>query len=61
VSVFVEYDYMSFGNYTVTFNTANALATRNPFPLYFPIDVAQKVNLLLFGVNWRFAGGRKWN
>jgi outer membrane immunogenic protein len=61
VSLFVEYDYMSFGTYTVTFKTANALATRVPWPLYFPIDVAQKANIVLFGVNWRFAGGRKWN
>jgi hypothetical protein len=52
---------MNFVTYTVTFKTANALATRNPWPLYFPIDVSQKANIVLFGVNWRFAGGRKWN
>ena len=54
-TAFLEYDYMSFGTMRVNY-TAVVVSG-----LTFPIDVRQSVNLILFGINYRFgAGGRSY-
>jgi outer membrane immunogenic protein len=50
-SAFLEYDYMDFGTSRVTF-----LSALFPGPA-FPVDIRQKVNMVLFGINYRFYGG----
>jgi outer membrane immunogenic protein len=51
VSLFLEYDYMHFGTQRVTF-LSTLLGTKT-----FPIDITQNVNMVLFGINYRFYGG----
>jgi outer membrane immunogenic protein len=50
-SAFLEYDYMDFGTSRVTF-----LEAVFPGPA-FPIDIRQSVNMVLFGINYRFFSG----
>jgi outer membrane immunogenic protein len=51
VSLFLEYDYLHFGTNRVTL-----LSTLTPGET-FPIDITQNVNMVLFGINYRFFGG----
>jgi outer membrane immunogenic protein len=51
VSLFLEYDYLHFGTNQVTL-----LSTLTPGKT-FPIDITQNVNMVLFGINYRFYGG----
>jgi outer membrane immunogenic protein len=51
-SAFLEYDFMDFGTSRVTY-----LSTAIPGKTTFPIDITQKVNLVLLGINYRFWGG----
>ena len=51
VSLFLEYDYMHFGTQRVTF-LSTLLGTKT-----FPVDITQNVNMVLFGINYRFFGG----
>jgi outer membrane immunogenic protein len=48
---FLEYDYMSFGTSRV-----GLLPALVPGPT-IPIDIGQRVNMVLFGINYRFWGG----
>ena len=48
---FVEYDYMSFRTSRVTL--LPVLLSGGPIP----IDVGQRVNMVVFGINYRFWGG----
>lgn len=50
VSLFLEYDYLHFGTKQVTL-----LSTLTGKAL--PIDITQNVNMVLFGINYRFFGG----
>ena len=50
VSLFLEYDYMHFGTKRVTL--LGSLT-----PQIFPLDITQNVNMVLFGINYRFFGG----
>ena len=50
VSLFLEYDYLHFGTKRVTL-----LGTVTP--QIFPLDITQNVNMVLFGINYRFYGG----
>jgi outer membrane immunogenic protein len=51
VSLFLEYDYMHFGT-----KQAPLLSTVTPGEI-FPLDITQNVNMVLFGINYRFFGG----
>jgi outer membrane immunogenic protein len=51
LSLFLEYDYMHFGTQRVTF-LSTLLGTKT-----FPVDITQNVNMVLFGINYRFYGG----
>jgi outer membrane immunogenic protein len=53
VSLFLEYNYLHFGTKRVTF-LASALEVSFQT---FPVDVSQNVNMVLFGINYRFFGG----
>ena len=53
-SVFLEYNYMNFGTTSVIFRSATAPG------LTFPLDIRQSVNVVLFGLNYRFYGGAPW-
>jgi outer membrane immunogenic protein len=53
-SAFVEYDYMDFGTSQVTF--LPALPPLVPGPA-FPLGIRQSINMVLFGINYRFFGG----
>jgi outer membrane immunogenic protein len=50
-TVSLEYDYMNFGTSRVAL-----LATIQPNATY-PVDIAQKAHVVLFGLNYRFLGG----
>jgi opacity protein-like surface antigen len=50
VSLFLEYDYMHFG-------TKRATLLGAVTPQIFPLDITQNVNMVLFGINYRFYGG----
>jgi opacity protein-like surface antigen len=50
-STSIEYNYMNFGTSRVTL-----LATLQPNTL-FPIDIAQRAHVVLFGLNYHFLGG----
>jgi outer membrane immunogenic protein len=52
-SVFVEYNYLGFG-------TSRVIYTSTVAPLRFPLDIRQNVNVVLFGLNYRFYGGAPW-
>jgi len=49
-TVFVEYDYMSFGTSRVMLLPAAVFVPVGPIP----IDVTQRANIVLFGINYRF-------
>ena len=51
VSLFLEYDYMHFGT-----KQAPLLSTLTRGEI-FPLDITQNVNVVLFGINYRFFGG----
>jgi opacity protein-like surface antigen len=51
VSLFLEYDYLHFGT-----KQAPLLSTVTQSKIY-PLDITQNVNLVLFGINYRFYGG----
>jgi outer membrane immunogenic protein len=51
VSLFLEYDYMHFGTKQAPlFSTLTSNKT-------YPLDITQNVNMVLFGINYRFLGG----
>jgi opacity protein-like surface antigen len=50
-SAFLEYDFMDFGTSRVTL-ASNLVSGRT-----HPLDISQKVSLVLFGINYRFWGG----
>ncbi len=50
VSLFLEYDYLHFG--TKQAPLLSTLTTK-----IYPLDITQNVNLVLFGINYRFYGG----
>jgi hypothetical protein len=52
VSVFAEYDYLSFGTTTANFATAVP-----PLPAAFSLGVSHNVNVFTVGVNLRFGPG----
>jgi outer membrane immunogenic protein len=52
-SLFLEYDYMSFGTSQTTFTSTLVPGLR------FPLDIKQSVNIVLVGMNWRFWGGNR--
>ena len=50
VSLFPEYDYLHFGTKQAPlFSTLNTKI--------YPLDITQNVNMVLFGINYRFYGG----
>ena len=51
-SAFLEYDFMGFGTSRVTYLSATI-----PVTTTFPLDISQKVNMVLVGINYRFWGG----
>jgi outer membrane immunogenic protein len=55
ISLFLEYDYVHLGTKQVTFLAVVTEAL--PSVQTFPIDVSQNVNMVLFGINYRFVGG----
>jgi outer membrane immunogenic protein len=52
VSLFLEYDYMHFGT-----KQAPLLSTVTGPGDILPLDITQNVNMVLFGINYRFYGG----
>lgn len=48
ISIFAEYDYLDFGTPRVTFSPSVFA------PTVYQLDIRQKVNLFLFGLNYRF-------
>jgi outer membrane immunogenic protein len=54
VSLFLEYSYLHFGTKQVTFLVS---VTETQGFQTFPVDVSQNVNMVLFGINYRFFGG----
>ncbi len=54
VSLFLEYDYLHFGTKQATL--LSVLAPAQGAQL-FPLDISQNVNMVLFGINYRFYGG----
>jgi opacity protein-like surface antigen len=54
VSIFLEYDYVHLGT-----KQAPLLSVLTPAvgAQVFPIDISQSVNMVLFGINYRFFGG----
>jgi outer membrane immunogenic protein len=54
VSLFLEYDYLHFGTKQATLLSA---VTPRLGPTLFPLDITQNVNMVLFGINYRFFGG----
>jgi outer membrane immunogenic protein len=57
LSLFLEYDYMNFGTKRVTFLSVLPPTQGAQTFQTFPIDIAQNVNMVLFGINYRFYGG----
>jgi len=51
VSLSLEYDYLGFRSVQVPFTSAIVLGQ------IFPINISQKIHMVLFGVNLRFGGG----
>jgi len=51
VSLFLEYDYLRFGT-----RQATLLSTLTPSQTFI-FDITQNVNMVLFGINYRFLGG----
>jgi len=52
-SIFVEYNYMDFGNRAVTFTNVEI----PPVPPTFPLNIRQTVQTLVAGINFRFGPG----
>jgi outer membrane immunogenic protein len=53
-SLFVEYNYLDFGTSRVTYTSTVVPGLR------FPLDIRQSVNVVLFGLNYRFYSGAPW-
>jgi opacity protein-like surface antigen len=51
VSLSLEYDYLGFGTTQVPFTSAIVQGR------VFPIDISQRIHMVLFGINLRFGGG----
>jgi outer membrane immunogenic protein len=52
-SIFLEYNYMDFGNRAVTFTNVEI----PPVPPTFPLNIRQTVQTLMIGANFRFGSG----